>query len=291
MAHYEASVEFKCPACGEVVSESVDVPETNWSGDNADERFVEDDAEAGCNNCNTGFVLHIQNSDGRIAAQILDHEEVEVECGDAEMVGSIHDDIDWAYDDVPDEPAEILFATLFDVSNLLDQVGFPLLNWTLHRMAFIQQFAALEAYLSDRLIGAVTGDPAALEKSLTAISELKERKFTLAAFHADADIVKKTIAAYLRELMYHNFTKIDAIYKATLGFGIFPDTDVSERMFKALPIRHDCVHRNGKDKDGRTSFEVNTNFVKQTDRDIRAMIIHIEGKFGKDVASKQVPLF
>ena len=279
MARYESSIKFKCPICSEVVQADIVVPETHWIGDNADERFVEDDADVDCDHCSTGFMLHVQNGDCHIAAMVYDHEEVEVECSNAFM--TMPDPPDYDDLDIPENPAESLINTLVDVSHVLRAAAASFYTPTVNRMAFIQQFAALEAYLSDTLIGLVLNKPAVLATALTAIHGLRDMKLSLAEIYADPDIVKRTVAGNLRDLMYHNFEKVGSIYHATLGFHLFPDSDCRQRMFKALPIRHDCVHRNGKDKEGNERSEVNDTFVKQIDADVRAIVKHIEAEIVK----------
>lgn len=274
MARYEAEVRFTCPVCGERVVEDVEVPETNWIGDNADERFVEDDADTDCRNCDTGFTLHMQNSDGYVTALLYDHEDVEVECGRADMVEP--DEPDYDDLDIAEYPGAALSQALIDVRRVLVATASIPYRDTVHRMAFVQQFAALEAYLSDTLIGQILNKPALLTKALTSIDELKNIRVSLADINSDTDLIRRIVGAHLRDLLYHNFAKVGLIYNATLGFGLFPDKDVQVRMFRALPIRHDCVHRNGKDKEGNARIEVDETFVLQVENDIRAMLTWIE---------------
>ncbi len=274
VARYSAEVRFNCPICHERIVTDVDVPETDYSGDNSDERFVEDDADTDCANCNTGFTLHMQNSDGYVAAQIYDHEDVKVDCGHAEMIEA--DEPDYDDLDIPEHPSAALSQTLIDVRTVLIATSGMYFTGTVHRMAFIQQFAALEAYLSDTLISQVIDKPAVLTKALTSIDELKDVRITLAEIHNDPNIVRRTVGSHLREILFHNFAKVSSIYQAALGFSLFPSKEVRDRMFRVLPSRHDCVHRNGKDKDGNERYEINEAFVLQVDTDMRAMLTWIE---------------
>lgn len=279
MARYESSIEFGCSNCSEKVQADIVVPETYWAGENADERFVEDEADVDCDHCGTGFMLHVQNSDGHISATIYDHDEIRVHCSNAFM--TLPDPPDYDDLDIPENPAESLVNTLVDVSHVLKAAAGAFYTPTVNRMAFIQQFAALEAYLSNTLIGLVLNKPTVLATALTAIHDLRDMKLSLADIHADPDIVKRTVAGRLRDLMYHNFEKVGSIYHATLGFHLFPDSNCRQRMFRALPIRHDCVHRNGKDKEGQERTEVDDTFLKQIDTDMRAIVQHIEAEIAK----------
>ena len=47
-------------------------------------------------------------------------------------------------------------------------------------------------------------------------------------------------------------------------------------MSRAEPIRHDCVHRNGKDKEGNIRTVVNEAFIHTIDDSIFKMMSHIQ---------------
>ena len=159
---------------------------------------------------------------------------------------------DW-YDDldrVPDDPQSIFIESLMDVRSVAEEIDAAHFGTTLARMVLVQQFSVLEAYLADTLTNQVLKDADVLLKAVKEVKGLKEEKVTLAQVATDPDIVVKMVATHLRDLLYHNFKKIMEIWKVTLGHSIFPDKDLTSRMFKAAEIRHDCVHRNGKTKEG-----------------------------------------
>jgi hypothetical protein len=82
-------------------------------------------------------------------------------------------------------------------------------------------------------------------------TELAGRRFGLSEINADPDLVNKEIRSYLRSVLYHNIAKVHVMYKNVLGVDVFEL--LGERkadLFKAVEYRHDCVHRNGFDKDG-----------------------------------------
>lgn len=105
---------------------------------------------------------------------------------------------------------------------------------------------------------------------------LREIKLPLAEVAADPDIVKVTVAKALRSLLFHNFAAIDVIWKVALEGSIFPNAEVKQRMFKCLPIGHDCVHRNGRDREGNEHSQIDFDFVLRVGDDIHAMMTHIE---------------
>jgi len=285
---YESDIVFRCHKCNRVNSSTIPVPETTWTGDKADDRFTQDEECIKCTNCGEEYLLYIQNADGTIFVSVEGHPEVAVKASAARMAG---DWSDW-YDDldrVPDDPQSIFIESLMDVRSVAEEIDAAHFGTTLARMVLVQQFSVLEAYLADTLTNQVLKNADVLLKAVKEVKELKEEKVTLAQVAIDQDIVAKIVATHLREFLYHNFKKVMEIWKVTLGHSIFPDKDLTSRMFKAAEIRHDCVHRNGKTKEGE-KHDIDSAFVKQVDEDIYAMMEHIEfelAKTGDDSGEKK----
>ncbi len=57
------------------------------------------------------------------------------------------------------------------------------------------------------------------------------------------EIAKKAML----EVLYHNLPKVSKMYEATIDI-VFPNFS---EIQKAISIRHDLVHRNGKTKEGK----------------------------------------
>lgn len=146
------------------------------------------------------------------------------------------------------------------------------------RMVFAHQVAALEAYLSDTLINSVLQEPYRMINLLDHHKGLKEQKFSLRDIVSDPDFVKGKVRHYLRGLMYHNLALVDHLYKTALGITIFdPQTD-SSNIFKAVEYRHDCVHRNGFDKDGKKLDFFTKEYVQSISDEMKSMVMFIESQ-------------
>lgn len=225
----------------------------------------------------------------RVFAQVIGFPKVAVTC-----TGAVHRDelvdlrLPW---DIENTPSDSLVDALKDIEEVIRATDAIFYVKTLSRMAFIQQFAALEAYLADTLTQQILESPKALSRALSGLDVLKDIKLSLADIAANPDIVKVTVAQTLRDLLYHNFQRVDAIWRVALEFSIFPDPDVKRRMFSCVPIRHDCVHRNGRAKDGKEHAEVNFDFVLQVGEDVHAMMMHIEDTLAPYLAEDEDPAF
>jgi len=274
---YATFASFRCPPCGGQVRDVIFIPDSSsvWRDEHG--FSTEGEAEIMCGYCTSDFKLNVRNATGRVFAQVVGHPQVAVAC-----TGATHRDeleileLPW---EIENTPSDSLVDALKDVEEVIKTTDAIFYVRTLSRMAFIQQFAALEAYLSDTLTNRILDDPDALSRALTGLDNLKDIKLPLREVAANPDIVKTTVAKSLQALIFHNFPMVDAIWRVGFGFSIFPNQDVKQRMLVRVPLRHDCVHRNGKDKDGREHEKLDFDFVLQVSEDVHAMMMHIEDAF------------
>lgn len=117
----------------------------------------------------------------------------------------------------------------------------------LNRLLYANVIAALETYLSDSFINRVVPDQALLRKFLETTPEFQKRTIPYSDVFKAADDAREEAKKYLLDVVWHNLAKVQAMYRDTLGidFG-----DKLAAVARAIPKRHDIVHRNGKDKDG-----------------------------------------
>ena len=277
MSHYESHIEFICPGCGELIQEIITVPETNWIGDNADERHVQDQEVVECESCNEQFDIEVNNHDGTIMVYLDEHPHIDVKASDAAMVEPDYDDerpIWWS--DFASNPFKELREALQEIVRMNGFHGTPSVSM-MNRMMFTQAVAAMEAYLCDTLLASITVNRDNMLKLLDGDKELKSTKLSLSDVFRNPDAVTVQAIGYVKDLLFHNLPKTKAIY-ALVGVDIFPSKEVSKSLHKAMSIRHDCIHRNGRSKDGQILTEVNNQLVAQTSDAILAMANHIEGQ-------------
>lgn len=286
---YATFALFRCPACAAEVHDVIFVPRSSSFPRDEHGLSTQGEADIMCGWCTADYRLEVRNTTGKVFAQVIGFPKVAVTC-----TGAIHrdelDDVQLPWD-IENTPSDSLVDALKDIEEVIQATDAIFYMKPLSRMAFIQQFAALEAYLADTLTQQVLENPEALSRSLSGLDVLKDIKLSLADIAANPDIVKITVAQTLRDILYHNFQRVDAIWRVALEFSIFPDSDVKRRMFSCLPIRHDCVHRNGRDKDGKEHADVNFEFVLQVGEDVHAMMMHIEDALARYLADDEDPAF
>ncbi|MGE3303326.1 MAG: hypothetical protein AB7M12_09455 [Hyphomonadaceae bacterium] len=135
---------------------------------------------------------------------------------------------------------------MLDIEKLLsasvdDEVELPFC-----RQLFVSVITGLESYLSDAFMSTVLRDKALLQTFVETTPEFAERKFPLSEIFKQIVQVEQAAEAYLADVVWHNLYKIRPMYSAALGVRL---PDIGDLM-KAVVVRHDLVHRNGKTKNG-----------------------------------------
>jgi hypothetical protein len=147
-------------------------------------------------------------------------------------------------------------------------------------MIFAETISSMEAYLGDTLLGAVLTNPKAMQRLAVKDKELSTEKVPLNVILANPNVVRDKIRTYLKGLLYHNLPKIEAIFKIALEVNIFPDEDLKVRLLGFVQLRHDVVHRNGKDKDGEEhSFPA--DWVMEAMENVRTFVENVESSVSR----------
>ena len=131
----------------------------------------------------------------------------------------------------------------------------PKIIQSFYRMIFSSIITALETYLSDAFHNKVINNDNLLEKFICSVSEFSNKQYALTEVIEWQKNIKKKVTEYLFNIIWHNLPKVENMYKSVLEVD-FPE-DISD-LHKAVAIRHDIVHRNGRTKSGRIhSFDKN----------------------------------
>ena len=184
----------------------------------------------------------------------------------------------WIAYRLPDNPFTVFMASYQQTSELLTNHGSDNGTDLLNRLLFSHQITALEAYLGDTLLNDVLRDNDAIARLIQKDSDLAQKKFTLNDIAADPNLVKKEVREYLRSILYHNLAKVDVLYGIALQLRILPLLVESSKkdLFQSVLLRHDCIHRNGFDKDGAALTIFTRQFVQEKSVLIKDFVEEIE---------------
>src|SRR6266446_7573762 len=123
-------------------------------------------------------------------------------------------DDDWS---IPDDPHGIFMESYHHTGTILAAYGSEDGGDLINRMVFAQQVSALEAYLSDTLIKAISENENAIKRLVIKDKYLKAEKYPLADIITAPDFVAEKVRAYLRSFGYHNLARVDFLYRTALS--------------------------------------------------------------------------
>jgi hypothetical protein len=178
---------------------------------------------------------------------------------------------------LPDNPFTIFSASYQQTSDLLTNHGKDAGTYLLNRMVFSHQITALEAYLCDTLLNEVLRDNDAIARLMQKNSDLAQMKFTLTEIAENPNLVEEKVREYLRSVLYHNLAKVNVLYGIALQLRILPPVESDKKdLFETVSLRHDCIHRNGFDKNGTELTVFTRQFVQQKSDLIKGFVDKIE---------------
>lgn len=277
-------VAFPCPKCGHEIDEEIYVPEPNYSAERSRDSVVEHEEYVVCPSCEKEHTVEVYNSFGGLDVTVsgveledLHFDQPVFEAPDYE------DDPSWYYD-TPYSQYYDFFK--FSAREIEDMIKVEIKESSQHgiflRMLFVQAIAILETYLGDTLKALTLQDNDYLIKLLEFDEEMKKTKLSLAEIAKDKDAVKNRVSEYLSELMYHNLAKIGVLYKGVLGIDFdFGKDENKTKLFQAIKTRHDCVHRNGKTKEGQDVQGIDEQYIEEILSIIEHLVDDIEDKITK----------
>ncbi len=106
---------------------------------------------------------------------------------------------------------------------------------------------ALETYLCDRFISVVQGDKTHLRSFVEEFHDFQDSKLSISEIFHKMDTIEERATDAMKGVLYHNLPKVNGIYSSTLGIKFPKFSDI----YKSVMVRHDLVHRSGKNKNGQ----------------------------------------
>ncbi len=117
-----------------------------------------------------------------------------------------------------------------------------------YRMIYASVITALETYLADTFFRVVVTNSERTEKLLTTAPEFLEKKYSMTEVIDWQKNMSARLGEFLHGIAWHNLGKVRPMYESVLDV-VFP-VEFGE-LCRAVAIRHDIVHRNGRTKDHR----------------------------------------
>jgi len=128
---------------------------------------------------------------------------------------------------------------------LAESVSRPLA--AIHPLLYANTITAIETYLSDTFINTVLKDMALLRRFIETTPEFKNRTVSYSNLLSEAEKAPEEAKRYLLDMIWHNVAKVENMYRDTLQIDF---RSAIKDIARAVSVRHDIVHRNGRKKDG-----------------------------------------
>ena len=256
---------------------TVEVPEPNFS---EAERTTDLESEGGvtlcCNVCSAEFSAYASIIGADCEIRIDDHPDVHVTTEEPFYSPPDEDD-GWFLRDVPEHPHDIFSESHQQLVEFLDtdidNDGSSLIN----RMVFAQFVFAFEAYLGDTLINNIKGDAIAIEN----LAKRKKCDVRLNSPKADeSKSLEEKVTTYLASTPHHNVRVAYQRYKTALGVAIFEPGLEWKQLTEAMRLRHDCVHRNGRNSSGQRLEDFTNGYI----RDVADLLIGIVNRIEDQIS-------
>lgn len=270
-------LKFICKECEEEFIEKVTIPTLDINND----KEVENSESCYCPECNKDFRIKIIASHAAIYAYIY--------AGKDELIELIEDDVDYYYSQYietilkEENPFETFERGISEIVQLFE---LSTSNSNLKRIILMQSYSGLitqlENYLKNTLVINILNKDNFFKAFVEEFEDFKKEKFTLSEIYKKQNVLEDRVKKVLSELIYHNLHKIKPIYISVFEIN-FPQIG---DIMKIVNLRHDIVHRGGRDKNGGL-VEIDVDkfteakteilrFVKQLNREIRKKMIELE---------------
>lgn len=240
---------FKCPLCGALCEDELEDPGFDALREKREDAVGLSWQKVLCTTCHSEVELEVRNDGTSLLVTISGHDDAEVIIG-SDVLDQSDAFIRWI-DEIAVLPELTFERTMDDLAILSEASLDSNSRRVLNRMILTSYFAAIEQYLCGRLIRLVSLDGDAMLRLVSADKELKALKFTLAEIAAQPKLVETEVLKRLQNLMWHNFEIVNHLYRAVLNASIFPTEDNRKYLNRMTEARHDCVHRNGYDKNDK----------------------------------------
>jgi hypothetical protein len=144
-------------------------------------------------------------------------------------------------------PALAYHASILNIERLIDARVDADVQQILLRLLYANVVTALEIYLSDVFISKINSSSDLLRSFVEKNKDFHGEKFPISQVFRVRDEIEQKVKTYLTELVWHRLDKVKPLFEDVLLID-FP-LDLKD-LFKAIIIRHDIVHRNGKTPEG-----------------------------------------
>lgn len=260
-------LKFPCPNCGNRIEDFVGVPSPDLLAETHHDSINSDSEDLVCEHC--GHEMTVDLHTGYYGGY---GEIDEVEDGTIGVDEHFPEENDDLYEQqLYEETHTEIERALDSIEGLNDDV-----KQFLFRLLYANVITSMETFLGDTLKREVLQDEVSLRKFVETYKPFKDISMNLSDLYAKKESMPGFVKTTLRELLYHDLRKIKPIYRDALGIDL---GDVSE-LYKAVLVRHDLVHRNGKNHEG-VEHTITEDMVRELQTKVKALMESVNNQLAE----------
>lgn len=271
MQSFTSSIQWPCPKCEHWNDQEAEVPELDFSAEKTSDMAVDDVIEVICEGCDTEFYGHVFVGPGSATFELEEPVKFTIE-GDMPMYGPDPDE----FYPPADDPHSIASEALHQLLPMIGSPGPENDPQFLNRLILAGAVSSFEAYLGDTLINAVQHVSNVRTSLLGKNKLLGDETFSARELSQDPEAVTKRVLSKLRKFTFHRLHATVALYRDGFNIALIPTKEASDILFDAMAKRHDCVHRNGRDEEGKAQDIFTDCYVRSIIETIVETINYIE---------------
>lgn len=267
----QLNLKFPCPSCGNIVEDFFSVPQPDLLAETHADSVNSDSVDVVCEHC--GHEMTVDLYTGFYGGN-----------GEIEGVEDGSIEVDEYYPEEDDEYYEqqLYEATHTEIERALDSIedlndG---VKQFLYRLLYANVITSMETFLGETLKREVLRDENSLRKFVETYKPFKSISMNLSDLYVKKENMPAFVNMTLCELLYHDLRKIKPIYRDALDIDL---GDVTE-LYKAVLVRHDLVHRNGKNHEGE-DHTITEEMVRELQTKVKALMESVNNQIAEKQAA------
>lgn len=142
------------------------------------------------------------------------------------------------------------------------------------RLIYANVITALETYLCDAFVNNIINKPGLLRRFVETTDDFKDSKINVSDLFREYDGILGKVQDFLGKVVWHRLSRVSSLYKNTLNI-TFP-RDIGE-IYKSIEIRHDIIHRNGKNIEGHEIL-ITKDDIQKLIANVESLVIYIDSE-------------
>lgn len=265
-------VKWKCPKCGcENCSDAITPPTPDFSAETNHDSIESDGTTDICAQCDHEVEINLYT--GMWSA------DGDIDVDEENFLGIEEEQSEFAEDYYDPEQYAV---TKTETEKMLDAIE-PLdsdVKAKLYQLLYANIISKMETFLNDTIVKYVMENEERKRHFVQTYQPLATQNFPMSSIFDKYKSLDSIIRNALAAIVYHDLKLVNKLYESNTGIPIDPCKEIKD----AIVIRHDIVHRNGKDKDGNTRVITKedvtklANVVENFIFDIDAKVTNVEAK-------------